>query len=75
MIFTLLRFVVVAAVIYFVLTLIRNFVQGFTGPAAPPQKPAVPRNEPPQRTMEYHDVKDATFTEVSTDDSSSPKSS
>ena len=71
--FLFIRFIVVAGVIYFVLTFIRNFIHGLLGTPPPTRKTKGPENTSPKQTVEYRDIKDAKFQDVPSDDRLSSK--
>jgi hypothetical protein len=75
LLFSFLRFIAIAVVIYFVLTFIRNFIQGLVGTPPPSRKSNAPWNTPPKQKEEYRDIKDAKFHDVPNDDQQSSKTS
>lgn len=65
--FGVIRFIIIAFVIYFVLTVIRGIIRLFQGPSESSsfKKSTQPHSEnPPQPKEEYKDVKDAKFVEL-----------
>ncbi|MGD0590978.1 MAG: hypothetical protein ABSA44_09295 [Bacteroidota bacterium] len=63
LIFSLIRFLIVAFVIYFVLTLVKRMLRVFKGSSRPFSRPDQPET-PPKPKEEYKDVQDAKFVEL-----------
>jgi hypothetical protein len=67
LLFTLVRFFVFAASIYFVLMLVRGVVRAFKGQSHPISN-IPPSEAPPEKKEVYKDVRDASFTELKEED-------
>ncbi len=64
LIFSLVRFIVVALLIYFILTLIQRVMGFLREPPAKRQSRHTPPQPVPPKTEEYKDVQDAHFEEI-----------